>query len=92
MQEFEWDSEKAEANRKKHGVSFLAAALVFSDPFRIWIADDRFDYDETREITIGQVQDRVVVVVHTEREDKIRIISARYAEPNEVRAYYERHP
>jgi len=92
MQEFEWDEEKAEANRKKHGVSFHAASMVFSDPGRLTLTDDRFDYVEEREITIGQVEDRILTVVHTDRGGKIRVISARYADPAEVRAYYQLFP
>lgn len=77
MYRFEWDETKAEANRKKHGVSFRAAAMVFSDPAHFTVPDLRLEYDEGREITFGQVEDRVIAVVHTERKGKIRVISAR---------------
>jgi len=92
MREFEWDNEKAAANRKKHHVSFDAATLVFDDPLHLTQPDDRFDYGEAREITIGQVQDRILAVVHTEREGKIRIISARRAAPSEVWTYCQLYP
>ena len=92
MQQFEWDEEKAEANLKKHRISFPAAAMVFSDPLHLTVQDDRFEYGEAREITFGQVENRVIAVVHTEREGKTRIISARYAEASEVRAYYQLYP
>jgi uncharacterized DUF497 family protein len=83
MQEFEWDEEKASANLRKHGVSFRAATMVFSDPSRLTELDNRH---------YGQVQGRVIAVVHTEREGKIRVISARYADPSEGRAYYQLYP
>jgi uncharacterized DUF497 family protein len=90
--EFEWDEQKAEANRKKHGVSFLAAAVVFSDERRFTRLDDRFDYGETREITVGRVEGRLLSVVHTEREGKTRIISARDANKQEAQSYYQIYP
>jgi uncharacterized DUF497 family protein len=92
MRKFEWDGDKAAANRRKHRVSFEAATLVFDDPLKLTVLDDRFDYGETREITIGRVQDRVLAVIHTDREGKTRIISARRASPSEVRAYCQVHP
>ncbi len=91
-EDFEWDEHKAEVNLRKHGISFRAAQQAFEDPFQLSYLDDRFDYGEAREITIGQVQDRLVAVVHTERDGKIRIISARDAEPIEARAYYQVYP
>lgn len=84
---FVWDHAKAEANLKKHGVSFVEAAKAFNDPFAIEFEDDRFDYGEPRYILIGAVQQVLIVVVHVEQDETIRIISARQAEPNE-RYYY----
>jgi hypothetical protein len=66
--------------------------MAFSDPAHFTIPDDRFEYEEEREITFGQVKDRVIAVVHTERKGKIRIISARYAEASETKAYYQVYP
>jgi uncharacterized DUF497 family protein len=89
--EFEWDEAKAETNRRKHGISFDAAKEVFSDLSRFTRFDDRFDYGETREITVGRVQGRLLSVVHTERQGAVRIISAREADPEEIRTYYQGH-
>jgi len=89
--EFEWDEAKAAANLRKHGVSFEQAAQVFSDPKRLTVADESND-EEAREITFGQVEDRILAVVHTERDGKIRIISARNAERKEHWAYYQLFP
>jgi uncharacterized DUF497 family protein len=83
--EFEWDPAKAEANIRKHGVSFTTAVLVFADPMVRITEDDRFDYGEIRE---GAVEADVLVVVYVERvENLIRIISARHATPQERRRY-----
>ena len=86
-QSFEWDDDKAEANASKHGVTFNLAALVFGDPARITRTDERFDYDEERSITTGSIYGILHVVVHTDRGDSIRIISARRATRRERRAY-----
>jgi uncharacterized DUF497 family protein len=91
-EDFEWDERKAKANLQKHGISFATARSVFVDEFRISYLDDRLDYGEEREITIGKAQDHLVAVVHTDRNGKIRIISARNAEPAEARSYYQLYP
>ena len=85
---FEWDREKATSNLEKHGVSFDEAATAFGDPLSSTILDpDRSD-DEDRYILIGQAfSGRVVVVVHTERGEFIRLISARLATRSERRSY-----
>ncbi len=84
---FEWDSDKAAKNFKKHKVLFKVAARVFLDDFKI----DEFDYfhsdDEDRFKVIGKV-DNILVVIYTEREDRHRIISARLATKNEQEDYY----
>lgn len=87
--EFEWHPEKAEANFKKHGVRFSTEALaVFEDDLAITVTDDS-DPDEQRFATVGMgTKGRVLVVIYTYRRDKIRIISARIAGPQE-RAEYE---
>lgn len=88
-EEFEWDDAKAASNRDLHGVSFDDACLVFRDPFAIELIDDREDYGEERYALVGTAKGVVLVVVHTERADRNRIISARRAEPNERRFYHE---
>ena len=88
--EFEWDDDKAAANAEKHGATFEQARSVFRDPFAIELLDDREDYSEDRYILIGMSATSVLVVVHTQREDRSRIISARKAEPNERRFYHDK--
>ena len=85
--EFEWDDEKAKLNLKKHGVLFETAAKVFLDENRIEIYDEANSIDEDRYITIGMAGD-VLFVVYTERDPKIRLISARLATARERKVYY----
>ncbi len=81
---FEWDRAKAESNRRKHGVSFDEAVSVFYDPLSATFRDPDSSRIETRLITIGHSsQERLVVVVHTEEGETIRIISARQATAHE---------
>jgi uncharacterized protein len=87
--EFEWDDAKAAQNFADHGVSFEAAKEVFKDPFAIERLDCREDYGEDRYVVIGMVDDRVLCVIYTLRNETIRIISARGAEPHERRRYHE---
>jgi uncharacterized DUF497 family protein len=85
---FEWDGHKAVANASKHGVSFEEAATAFGDPLSITVADPDHSIDESRFVLIGKTfKDRTVVVVHTERGDNIRIISARPATRREIKDY-----
>ncbi|MCL1473085.1 BrnT family toxin [Argonema antarcticum] len=85
---FEWNEEKARANVKKHSISFVEAATVFSDPFSVIIDDPLHSTEEYRFIAIGYSdRQRLLVVVYTEREDNIRIISARVATSRERRTY-----
>ena len=78
--EFEWDKAKAKANFRRHGVSFDLAKTVFKDPFAIERLDDREQYDEERFVIIGVAEGKVVLfVAYTERQERIRIISARRA-------------
>ncbi|MDI6782082.1 MAG: BrnT family toxin [bacterium] len=87
---FEWDEKKAEANLKKHGVSFDEATTVFIDPFSITIPDPDHSVDEQRYIDIGSSESgRVLVVVYTERGTKIRIINCRKATLSEQKLYEE---
>lgn len=87
---FEWDEDKAESNIRKHGVSFQEARTVFRDPLSVTISDPR-TLDESRFIDIGQsASGRLLVVVYTERESRIRLISSRPASQRERESYEER--
>jgi len=86
---FEWDDAKAAQNYADHGVTFETAKGVFKDPFAIERLDDREDYGEDRFVIIGMVDERVLCVTYTPRNDNIRIISVRGAEPHERRRYHE---
>ena len=86
--EFEWDSAKAAENLRKHGVSFDEATTVFGDPLALTYTDPDHSAAEIRYLTFGHsVSGRPVVVAHTERAAKIRIISAREMTRREVRDY-----
>lgn len=86
--EFEWDEEKAKLNLEKHGIPFEIAAKVFLDENRIEIYDEAHsNAEEERYITIG-LAGKVLFVVYTTRCLRIRMISARLANPMERRAYY----
>ena len=90
--EFEWHDAKAEANLQAHGVSFDVAKTVFKDPFAIERLDDREDYGESRFVVIGMAEGNVVLfVAFTERENRIRIISARRATQNEEADYVQQN-
>ena len=86
--EFEWNREKAESNLQKHSVSFEEAATVFFDPLSLTIPDPLHSEDENRFVTTGlSNQQRQLVVVHSEGDDKIRIISARLPTASERKKY-----
>jgi uncharacterized DUF497 family protein len=85
---FEWDAEKAESNLQKHSVSFDEAATVFFDPLSITIPDPLHSGEESRFVIAGlSRRQNYLVVVHTERGENIRIISARPATPSERKKY-----
>ncbi|HYN02069.1 MAG TPA: BrnT family toxin [Vicinamibacteria bacterium] len=85
---FEWDPRKAEANLRKHGVSFDEASTVFGDPLAATVSDPDHSADEARSITIGQSASQLlVVVVHAHRGEIIRIISARRPTLGEKKKY-----
>ena len=87
--EFEWDERKAAENLQKHGIDFLDAIPIFLDPYRLEGEDERKEYGELRLKTIGMVAGRLLVVVYTLRQERIRMISARKAERYERRKYHE---
>lgn len=90
--EFEWDNAKAETNVSTHGVSFDLATTVFKDPFAVERLDDREDYGEDRFVMIGMAEGNVVLIVaYTEREECIRIISARRATQYEQEDYFQQN-
>jgi len=90
--EFEWDAEKERATIEKHGISFNEARHIFDSPVLTRV-DDRQDYSEVREISLGLLSSDtpliVVVVVHTARSKKTRLISARKANRRERKVYYD---
>jgi uncharacterized DUF497 family protein len=87
---FEWDEDKASQNIRKHGVSFEEAATVFGHPLSLTINDPLHSTEEERFVTIGlSFRHRVLVVVHMDRGDSIRIISARVATRRERKLYEE---
>lgn len=88
MTEFEWDPEKAANNFRKHGISFVEAATVFFDTLSVTIPDPLHSAQEDRFVVTGlSNRQRVLVVVHADRGDRIRIISARLASSSERKKY-----
>ena len=87
--DFEWDDAKAASNYRKHCVTFEMAELVFRDPLAIeeegWDPENR----EPRCEIVGMAAERLLFVAYTMRGPRIRIISAREAEPYEKRRYHE---
>ena len=89
--EFEWEPLKAASNLQKHGVSFAEAATVFFDPLSITVPDPLHSIDEQRLVITGLSYQRShLVVVHSDRGDRIRIISARLATASERKNYESR--
>ena len=86
--DFEWDDAKAEANERKHGVTFTEAMTIFADPLALTGYDPDHSDDEDRYISMGLSADgRLLVVSHTDRGDNVRIISARVASRPERKEY-----
>jgi uncharacterized DUF497 family protein len=86
--DFEWDQEKGVTNERKHGVTFEQAARVFGDDYSSTVRDPDHSLDEERFLIFGKTQSaRYVVVSFTERDGRIRIISARPMTPRERRGY-----
>ena len=87
---FEWDADKAARNLQKHGVALEEAVTVFEDPMFITVVDDEHSTDEERYITVGtSSQSQLLMVAHTDRGGRIRIISARRATKREAQFYAE---
>lgn len=85
---FEWDDDKAKMNWQKHGIRFETAAKAFKDENKLTVLDEKHSLNEDRWITLARVHD-VLFIIHTQREeDRIRLISARIAEPAEEAKYY----
>jgi len=88
--EFEWDPAKAEINLQKHEVSYEEASTIFDDPLFITFLDEEHSIGEERYITMGlSRRQHLLLVAHTDRKGRIRIISARKATKNERRFYEE---
>jgi len=89
-QEFEWDKQKAVANLHKHKISFDEATTVFNDPLATTIPDPDHSIKEFCYLTLGEsAKERLLVVSHTVRQNKIRIISCRKATASERKKYEE---
>lgn len=90
--QFEWDKEKAAVNHKKHGVSFEEAKTVWDDYFYIDLEDDEHSAVEKRFLIVGEsTRNRLLIVSYTERENSVRIISARELTPRERKDYEQGH-
>ena len=88
---FDWDPRKAQRNLRKHSIDFNEASTVFVDTFSITIPDPDHSEDEERWLTMGlSSRQRLLVVVHTEDRETVRIISARPADRLERRKYEEK--
>jgi uncharacterized DUF497 family protein len=87
---FEWDEVKAREDLKKHKVGFDEGKTIFIDPFLLTFPDIDSSETEERYVNIGlSAKDRVLVLIHTERQGRIRIISCRKAKGRERRHYEE---
>ncbi len=86
--EFEWDENKAAKNNRKHRVSFDEAKSVFNDPGFITVVDEEHSINEERYISVGLSKNgRLLILAHTDRKERIRIISARKAAKKEEKFY-----
>jgi uncharacterized DUF497 family protein len=87
---FEWDARKASANLRKHGVSFVEASSIFLDPLSATGNDPDHSIEHRRFVTFGvSSEGRLLVVAHAERDDAIRIVSARQVTRAERKLYEE---
>jgi uncharacterized DUF497 family protein len=86
---FEWDEAKRRSNLTRHGIDFAELAVVFEGaPFTTYV-DDRYDYGERRYYTLGLLKGRVVAISYSEKDDVIRVISARGASKDEEIKYFK---
>jgi len=89
---FTWDPEKAASNLVKHGLAFEEASAAFADPLAHSIPDPLHSHEEDRFVLMGLTNtNRLAVVVYTERDETVRLISARVAAPAERRRYEQAH-
>ena len=89
--DFEWDTAKARVNENKHGVSFFEACEVFDDEISSTVRDPNHSLDEERDLIFGMSKiGNYLVVSYTERNNRIRLISARQMTPQEHKAYEQR--
>jgi uncharacterized protein len=86
--EFDWDEEKRQINLSKHGIDFADLEFLF-EGVTVLVVDDRFDYGETRFTTLGLLNGKVLLVVHTETDETIRFLSARKATKYEEESYFK---
>lgn len=85
--EFEWDEAKRQSNFEKHGLDFVEVPQVF-EGMTTTVLDDRYDYAEERFVTFGLLAGRVVVIVHTETDTVLRVVSFRKADKDEEENYF----
>ena len=85
---FEWDEAKRRSNLRRHGFDFVAIEKILSGA-TVTFLDERFDYGETRLLTLGLFKQQVVAITHTETDDVIRVISIRKASKNEEENYFK---
>jgi hypothetical protein len=85
---FTWDEPRRQANLAKHGLDFADAEKVFAGPMVVF-EDNRADYGEQRMMGVGLLDYLVVLIVHVEKDETIRIISMRKADGNETDLYYQ---
>jgi len=87
---FEWDPEKERRNFQKHGVLFSEAATVFADSLSLIFYDPDHSMEEDRYLVLGiSARGRLIIVSHTDRNDEVRIISARTPTKSERLSYEE---
>ena len=90
---FEWDKQKAKANQRKHSISFEEASTVFDDPLAVNFDDPDHSTEENRYLIIGlSAQGKLLFIAYTDRNNKIRLISARLVTPKEKRSYERENP
>ena len=88
--DFEWDPKKAVANEQKHNITFQEASTIFGDRLSMTFADPDHSRNEQRYLTFGlSKHNRLLIVSHTDRGDKTRIVSARLMDRKERRIYEE---